>query len=769
MTPRVDDAVEAPAGQRPDLRLLLPAVAAWGGALAGFGLPAWCWAAALGCGGAAALRARSLLLAAIVAVAGVAAVSAALHVAGNERSLVVEAAEDHAYVELVVVLTTDPATRTGRFGDYVVARGTVHDITRAGTSSTTRAPLLLLGRGDWGNAEFGATVRVSGRLAPPLAAGTEARLSATRPPVVVSAPPEALEAAAVVRHGVRAAAAGSGPVARELVPGLVVGDDAGLPTDVVADFRDAGLTHLTAVSGTNLTLVVGFLLLVARWCGVRARWLLVVGALGVVGFVLLARPEPSVVRAAAMGSVALLGLGSDGRQRGVRALSVAVLVLVLFDPWLARSPGFALSAGATAGILFLGPPTRDALARWLPRWVAEALAVPWAAQLACTPLVAAISGSVSLVAVLANVLVAPVVGPATVLGLLGGLLWPLTPLVGGVLGRCAGLCATWIVLVADRAADLPTGAVSWPTGPIALAALTFLCLGLALGAPRFVARGSRTMVVAVLAVAVMVRPPPSPGWPPDGWVLVACDVGQGDGVVLNAGGGAGVVVDAGPDPELIDGCLRRLGVERLPLVVLTHFHADHVDGLPGVLRGRSVGEVLVTALRDPQAGADRVARDAAGLRTRVPAYGETGRAGAVTWQVVGPSSTASPPAAGEEGSAANDASLVLLVEVRGVRILLTGDAEPPAQQQMTAMLGPLRVDVLKVPHHGSRYQDESFLAGLGARLALISAGEGNDYGHPSAATLDLLGRAGMEVRRTDLDGDVAVLVLDGELRVATSD
>ena len=147
---------------------------------------------------------------------------------------------------------------------------------------------------------------------------------------------------------------------------------------------------------------------------------MLVGVLGVLGFVLLARPEPSVLRAAAMGTVALAGMGSRGRDRGVRALGVAVFVLLLLDPWLALSVGFVLSSLATAGILFLGPPFRDALATWLPRWAAEALAVPFAAQLACTPVVAAISGQVSLVAVVANLVVAAAVGPATVLGLLGG-------------------------------------------------------------------------------------------------------------------------------------------------------------------------------------------------------------------------------------------------------------------------------------------------------------------------------------------------------------
>ena len=215
------------------------------------------------------------------------------------------------------------------------------------------------------------------------------------------------------------------------MPALVDGDDARMPEELTEAFRTSGLTHLLAVSGTNLTLVVGSLLLLARWVGVRARGLVVVGVLGVLGFVLLARPEPSVLRAAVMGSVALLGMGTHGRRRGPRALGAAVLLLLLVDPWLAVSPGFALSALATAGILWFAPGWRDRLNRWLPRWAAEAIAVPLAAQLACTPLVAAISGQVSLVAVVANLLAAPAVGPATVLGLAGGVVG----LVSGTLGR----------------------------------------------------------------------------------------------------------------------------------------------------------------------------------------------------------------------------------------------------------------------------------------------------------------------------------------------
>jgi competence protein ComEC len=248
---------------------------------------------------------------------------------------------------------------------------------------------------------------------------------------------------------------------------------------------------------------------------------------------------------------------------------------------------------------------------------------------------------------------------------------------------------------------------------------------------------------------------------------VACSVGQGDGLVLNAGGGAAVVVDTGPDPDPMRRCLRRLGVRAVPVVVLSHFHADHVDGLPGVLDRFRPTEIDVTATREPEHGAEQVERQAAAARApvRVPSYGETRRVGRLAWQVVGPTPGMRGSDHGEEGSAANNASLVLLVRVRGVHLLLSGDMEPEAQQAVAEALPGLRVDVLKVPHHGSRYQDPELLGRLGARLAVVSVGSHNDYGHPATGTVALLRRAGMTVARTDTDGDVAVVVEHGDLAV----
>ena len=292
--------------------------------------------------------------------------------------------------------------------------------------------------------------------------------------------------------------------------------------------------------------------------------------------------------------------------------------------------------------------------------------------------------------------------------------------------------------------------------------LTVLCVGMAWAAPALLRRRATGLACAGLLVVAVVVVPPSPGWPPSGWLVVACDVGQGDALVVSVGDEAAVVVDAGPDATAVDACLRRLEVDDVPLLVLTHFHADHVGGIAGVLEGRRVDQALVSPVADPPAGAADAGRElaAAGVPTRSPAYGEMLVVGPVRAQVLWPPARAPTMM---EGSLANNASLVLLVEVRGVRILLTGDIEPPAQAGLSRSLQGVTVDVLKLPHHGSRAQDLDFLVGLRPRVVLVSVGADNDYGHPAPESLTPFEAAGASVLRTDQAGDLVVIDQGGEL------
>jgi len=754
-----------------DYRLLPAALAVWAAAAVaqGWRVPAsLVGAAALVLLGALVVRARRVWGVPVLLAAAALAVTA-LRVAGVQAGPVPALAEQRAVVTATAVVSTDPQLRPGRFGDYALLRLLLTRVTGRGETHAVRTPVLLFGDPVWRRVAAGQQVRLSGRLDAADGADLAAVMVARGPPTGVAPPGPVGRAVNGLRQGLRESVAGLPPAERSLVPALVDGDDAGMPEDVADDFRATGLTHLLAVSGANLTLVLAFLLVAGRWCGVRAHGLLVLGALGVVGFVLLARTEPSVLRAAAMGVVALVGLGAGGRRRGTRALCVAVVVLVLFDPWLARSVGFALSVVATAGILLLAPVWRDAMSRWMPRPLAEALAVPMAAQLVCTPVVAAISGQVSLVAVLANLLAAPAVAPATVLGVVATLVAPVSPWLAEAVGWLAGRAAWWIVTVAERGAALPGAAVPWPASVGSLALLAAVCLVVMLVGSHLVSRPILTSVVALVGVLVVVRPVGPIGWPPPGWVMVACDVGQGDGLVLNAGQGAALVVDTGPEPDVMDRCLDRLDVRTVPLLLLTHLHADHAEGIEGVDDGRPVGEVEIGPRDTPAAELRSVLTWAAGegVPVRRAIYGESRRLGRLSWQVVAPDTSRSLPPSGDDSSDENNASLVLLVRSMGLRLLLTGDVEPEAQQALLRSGVDLRADVLKVPHHGSRYQEPGFLRAVGAEVAVVSAGADNDYGHPADETLRLLLRSGTPTRRTDLEGDIAVVVRDGRLLVAT--
>jgi competence protein ComEC len=760
-------------GDPADFRLTPGALAVWAAAGVAQGLPMvvnLAGAALLSVLGLVVARARRTWAVPVLLVAAALAVTA-LRLAGVQAGPVRALADERAAVTATALVVTDPKVRPGRFGDFVLTRVLLTRVTGRGETTRVRTPTLLIADPVWRRVVPGQQVQVRGRLDSADGADLAAVLVARGPPTVLAQPGAVGRTVNGLRAGLRASVSGLPAAERSLVPALVDGDDSGMPEEVAADFRATGLTHLLAVSGANLTLVLAFVLVVGRWCGVRARGLLVLGALGVVGFVLLARTEPSVLRAAAMGVVALAGLSAGGRRRGTRALCVAVVVLVLLDPWLARSVGFALSVLATAGILLLAPAWRDAMARWMPRLPAEALSVPLSAQLVCTPVVAAISGQVSLVAVIANLLAAPAVAPATVLGVLATMAAPVSDRLASLVGWLAGRAAWWIVTVAEQGARLPGAALPWSATATSLLVLTGLCLALIMAMPWLLGRPVVALAVGVLVIGLVVRPGGALGWPPAGWVMVACDVGQGDALVLNAGRGAAVVVDAGPAAEAVDRCLDRLEVESVPLVVLTHLHADHAAGLPGVADGRPVGEVEVGALSTPDEQWRSVLTWA--KRRRIPVrhavYGEQRRLGGLSWQVVAPDTRRPLPgsADGDESGDENNASLVLLVRHAGLRLLLTGDIEPEAQRTLLRSGADVRADVLKVPHHGSRYQDPDLFPAVGADVAVVSAGADNDYGHPAGETLDLLQGAGTKTYRTDLAGDVAVLWVDGRLGVET--
>ncbi|WP_234423955.1 ComEC/Rec2 family competence protein [Intrasporangium calvum] len=800
---RADEVVRVP--RRLDARLLVPVLISWPVvAFVALLVPtAWVWSAALlaGIGSAGVVRTRppssavrltaltfAVLALLLLATAGhrtVRDVGPLEHLAGAQAVVTVRgsvAAEPRVVGGVLAdgdFAVTGGAEEAGR-EPMVLVRVDVREVEGRGRATAVSAPILVMGDESWAGVRWHEDIQAVVRLAPAEAGDAVVALARPKsPPTLAGHPGAVFRAADSVRSDFRAATAGLSNDARGLVPALVIGDTSRTPEDLTAAMLDTGMSHLSAVSGSNVTLVLAVGLGLCRLVGVPRRgrpWV----ALGVLAaFVVLARPEPSVIRAAVMGAVGLLALSTSRRQAGVPALSGAVAVLLVWDPWLARSYGFALSSVATLGLLLFAQPWGKAIARALPTrlgWFGPVLAVPLAAQAVCGPIVVPLQGTVSLVAVPANLLAAPLVGPTTILGVAVAVLSVIWVEGASWVAWLAGAPAQGIAWVARSCAEMPLGNLEWGDSAAAALGLAGVTVAVVVLTPWAWRRARLRPLLGLAAVLVAVAaaaPTNIVTWPPPGWVFVACDVGQGDGLVVNSdsteGTGHAVVVDAGEDPDLIDGCLDRLGVDVVDLVVLSHFHADHVAGLAGVVAGRNVAEIRVSPVAEPGTMARGVRELAAteGIPVGELRAGDTVRVGPVTAEVWWPAHLIS------DGSVPNNGSVVMTVRVRGVDLLLSGDMEREAAAQVlrAARRDPQRwgeVDVLKVAHHGSSNRDDQLLEMVEGRLAVISVGEDNDYGHPAPALLSALASRGFAVYRTDLSGDVAVTVdADGEIAVRT--
>ncbi|MDR1768900.1 MAG: ComEC/Rec2 family competence protein [Propionibacteriaceae bacterium] len=714
----------------------------------------------------AAWRARHWLVACLGLVLLACVLAGWGRVALAESGPLGEWAGEGAYVELVGRVGAGRGGE-GNFGQawwrVVVS---VSEVAGRGERWATDSDVVLIASGDsvtlWRDVQPGSLVRVGARLATGDDGGQYLVVARAREPPTVVGEPGTLDQIVERFHaGLKDAARPLAPVPRSLVPALVLGDAADLDEQLREDFKTTGLTHLTAVSGANLTILLGCLLLAAARAGVRGWWLRLVAAGGVVFFVLLCRGEPSVLRAAAMGSVGLVAMGLASRSQGLRFLSWSVVFLLLVDPWLCRSLGFALSVAATAGIVMWARPWAESLGRWLPAWLAEAVCVPLAAQLATQPIITAITGQVSVVGLAANLVAAPLVAPATVAGFAATALAPVWLWAARLPAQVSGLFAQGLCWIASVGASLPGAQFGWPVNgwSVALAGLGSLALVLLL--PRVWASRWLAIGLACVVGLLLVRPLPQAGWPPRDWLVVSCDVGQGDATLIRAGLDSAILVDAGPDPDALVKCVSDLGVASLPLVVLTHLHADHVTGLPAV--ADRVGQIVTSDVHVPEAAWRSVT--GLGLPMSTAQIGSTLHVGSASVEVLAQRSLG-PVASQAEGESSdeNDASLVMRASVGGLTVLLGGDVEESGQSHAVDS-ADLDADVILVPHHGSAHQDADYLAEASPALALISVGEDNPYGHPAPSLLAKL--AGLPVFRTDQNGSVAVGLNEAGLEVVT--
>jgi len=693
-------------------------------------------------------------------------------VATRSRSLaIVSIALTTAALVATVVAAQAPGRVPPAFADAsggpaveldVTTTGTLHDGRLPGSAVLTDAPqagsasvLLFI---DSLPAQLGETWRVRARL---LAAepGDEiaflafAEGDATR----LGRAPPALAAASALRAGLIVASERLPGDGARLLPGLAVGDTSRVDEPLDAAMKAASLTHLTAVSGANCVIVTGAVFALCALLGFSRAWRVAVSLAALAGFVVLVTPEPSVLRAAVMGGIVLLALALGRGARGMPALCLAVIVLLVIDPWLARSYGFALSALATAGLLLLAGPLAAVFGRWMPRSLALALAVPTAAQLACQPVLLLLSPTLPLWGVPANLLAGPAAPLATVMGLVACLVAPVAPPLAAGFAAIAWLPASWVASVARIASELPGARLPWPgdlAGLLVLVVLSVVALVAILGPPgsrlrRLAAAVACVGMLGYLGAVAGIRIASVASRPAD-WQFAMCDVGQGDATLVRSDGVV-ALVDTGPDPALLAACLDDVGIAHIDLLVLTHYDHDHVGGTDAVL-----GRVDVALVGPVGESDDERLRDelrAGGARLVQAEEGMSGRIGGLDWRVLWP-----PPRGVEPGNPASVAVLVTPSAGCGACLsaLLLGDLDEESQQRMVGLAHPPSVDVLKVAHHGSRDFSERLYARASASVGLIGVGADNDYGHPSDRALEVLAASGTAAFRTDRDGLILV-------------
>lgn len=532
--------------RRTDLRLALPAVLVWAAAVAGIWLPpaslaALCWALAV-LGGLFLIRAvkrgqkhrvaatlsrssgqpanhrgrRSFRAALGVALMLAAASAAHSATASSQRfeGPLAEAAASGKSAVAIVEVAGNPRPLAGP-GGSAAGRWAVpvwtQEVTAGGLLVRTRARVVVMGGTGWGDVVPGQTLRAAGKLRPPDPGAQEAAtLAASTGPGKPGGGSVLEGAARELRSRFVSAAAFLGPDAGGLLPGMVTGDTSALDQGLGNAMKAVGMTHLTAVSGANCSLVLGALLLLCRRFRLPRAPAAAVALGGLALFVVLVGPDASVLRAALMGAIGIASLAGGRPGRGLSFLCLAVLGLLLGDPALGTSFGFLLSVLATLGIILLGRRIISWIPGAVPRWLAAAVAVPLSAQLLCGPVIVLLQAQFSTYSLVANVVVSPLVAPVTLLGTAAVPLVVLWPGAAAALIAVAGFFSGGVAATARLAAQLPGSSLPWPEGVPGMLSMVLLSVlslaGLeALARPRRIIRRVRTAHAGTVAQLALLE------------------------------------------------------------------------------------------------------------------------------------------------------------------------------------------------------------------------------------------------------------------------
>lgn len=561
-----------------------------------------------------------------------------------------------------------------------------------------------------------------------------------------------------------------------LVAGMTIGDDSNLSEGALENLKVVSLTHLSAVSGTNCAIVLAGAALLLNLLPIRRSIRLTLSFAVIFAYLGLVGPEPSVLRASVMVAVVIVGFLLGRRVPPIEALSLAVVMLLVYQPSLSLDFGFALSALATLGLLVLAPKLVETFQKKMPVWLAVMISVSLAAQIACLPVLLLLQPTIPVYSIFANVIAEPLVAPITVIGLVACLLSPLVPLVSSGLCLVASIPAALILFVAESLAQAPSASIEWIDGALGIFLAVVLVLGLwlFLTANRPSLKRLGGALSALILFGFFTQSSSLAFQSGDfynrDYSIMNCDVGQGDALVIRSREKV-ALVDVGGESPAIDSCLTGLGIEKIDLLVLTHDHLDHVGGTLGAISGREVRVAMVSSFREEGANRNPVHELLAnrGIPIVEAEKGMTGELGEFGWEVLGPNRGA------PEAEDKNDASTTMFWSNSRIALFTMADSGESAQFRIGTEYASLlqsdhgsKVVVVKVAHHGSSDQAPEFYEAISADIALISAGQDNSYGHPTKRTLDMLAYSGAKVLRTDQMGSIGLTETESGVELSIS-
>ncbi len=544
----------------------------------------------------------------------------------------------------------------------------------------------------------------------------------------------------------------------KLISGILLGDYRQLNMGEYDALRRTGLIHICSASGLHLTILAGLIIFLGKKLRMSSRSLFLFQFLTISSYVIVTGGKPAVIRSAFVATLLSLSAIFFLDFHGLSALGLGAVIMLGWKPYWLYNIGFQLSFLSILGLMFLHRPVMETFKMKTSK-INTLLSATISVQLATAPLLLSSFGEISLVAPLANLMVLPVIPVVMACGFIGVILKHLRLPLAVLPGFAGRICLKYVLAIATTF-SYPNWTV-FSFQPRNLNVFVVIAYYLSLWAAFAWKKGRRLgldkfLLIGIALILILSHIPVklNPGMGGLKARIVFFDVGQGDSILVQSSSGENILIDGGEDAQLMRGKLREYSIRNIDLMILSHPDKDHVAGLSGCLDECMVGAVMEVGLEGSsyyREWSEKVKSEGA-CRT-------IGRAGEVysfpdlRVEVLSPDSL-------ETGMASkNDQSLVLRISTDSFSLLLTGDIESEEENRLLDGQIDLKADILKVPHHGgfsSRSRD--FFSQISPLIAVISVGRNNDYGHPSADTLESLRHVGAQIYRTDQSGDIIIEV-----------